>query len=307
MIAESAQPSAAELSEAASPAPPSGGPRRSTRCDAPRPWGALMFARPGDARALRTRCTVLVVRGTRRDTQRVSNLGRRLSADGVRCVDAILLPGNLADLPRPVSHGEDGPAPDAGARAASGEGEASNILGLFEHVSLEVLRAGHVAVNYPCFAERGRAGRDPVKPPKLTNLSVCAQVVGGTGGGYSGCGLWERQGSRIAGLLADIRAWLPKSSSGQGRARAAGATALSNSTLDPPAPECDGFRHGARSVGGVAGLEQGLRRAWWTQSPKTVLVNVVAQMMQRRRRCVGLAKWLTCRRPPWLMVAAGLA
>ena len=47
----------------------------------------LTFARDSDRRP-RTRCRVLVVRGTRRDVQRVCKLGRGLAADGVRGVDA---------------------------------------------------------------------------------------------------------------------------------------------------------------------------------------------------------------------------
>ena len=112
---------------------------------------------------------------------------------------------------------------------------------------------------------RGRAGRIPRKPPKLTNLSVNVHgwwveleegiVVAGFGGDKT---------SGVAGLLADIRAWhAERAHQDRTEARAASATApLQILLLTHLAPECDGFQHGARSeVRGSSISEQGdLRR-----------------------------------------------
>jgi hypothetical protein len=268
---------------------------------------ALMFARDTDATAARTRFRVLVVRGVRRDVQRVCTLGRSLAAVGVRGIDAILLPGNLADLPRPGAAGGRAcghagadeeqsecaaatAAAAAATRAAAGEGDASNILSLFEHISLRVFYVPGTHRDPMSMARRERArgeeeegdeggdgGLSARTPPKLTNLSVNVHgwwveleegiVLAGFGSAVVG---------GVAGLLSDVRAHhaARRAEANANAANAANAAPLQILLMTHVAPECEG--KGSRS-GGVSEGEMLRRVLLESEVQDTVLVSVAGE------------------------------
>ena len=175
----------------------------------------VKFARPGDARRLKTSFQALVVRSVRMDIQRADKLVRKLAADGVRSVDVVLLPGDLAD--GSFARGDDVseplkgvPSEDHAVSVALGEGDASTILGLFEHISLRVFYVPGTR-DPPSMLRRKRSTGEhehAIMPPKLTNLSVNLHnwwvqideglVLAGFGG---------ESASGVSELLSNVEAW----------------------------------------------------------------------------------------------------
>ena len=138
----------------------------------------VRFARQGDSARLKTSFQVLVVRSVRLDMQRADKLVRKLAADGVRSIDAVLLSGDMADrsyFSREEGSGsnEDNTREVDFASVALGEGDVSTVLSLFEHISLRVFYVPGTR-DPPSMLRRRRSRGDEEsasRPPKLTNLS----------------------------------------------------------------------------------------------------------------------------------------